>query len=63
MKILTANFRVRGDSDEPVTSHYRAQHMTGEDVLPMLRRLRADLDAEIALVEQCPAVRTKYGDG
>lgn len=61
MKILTAMFRAR--SDGTVTSHYRAQEMTGEDVLPMLLKVRADLDAEIALVQNCPAVRVRYADG
>lgn len=58
MKILTAMFRTRGDGT--VTSHFRAQHMTGEDVLPMLLDVRKELDAEIKMVEQCPAVRAKY---
>jgi hypothetical protein len=58
MKILTAMFRAR--SDGTVTSHFRAQDMAGEDVLPMLEKVRADLDAEIALVRNCPAVRAKY---
>jgi len=58
MKILTANFRARDDGT--VTSHFRAQHMAGDDVLPMLLQIRSELDAEIALVENCPAVRAKY---
>lgn len=58
MKILTAMFRTRGDGT--VTSHFRSQHMTGEDVLPMLLEIRNELNAEIALVETCPAVRSRY---
>lgn len=60
MKILTAMFRARDDGT--ITSHFRAQNMTGDDVLPMLKKVRADLDTEIALVENCPAVRAKYAD-
>jgi hypothetical protein len=55
MKILTASFRAREDGT--ITSHYRAQEMTGQDVPVMLRKIRDDIDAELALIEGCPAVR------
>jgi len=61
MKILTAAFRVRDDGT--VTSRYRAQHMTGEDVPKMLRAIRDDLNAELEMVENCPAVHAKYAAG
>lgn len=61
MKILTAMFRARDDGT--VSSHFRAQGMTGEEVPKMLRAIRTDLDAELALVESCPAVRAKFSDG
>lgn len=61
MKILTAMLRARDDGT--VSSHYRAQGMTGEDVPKMLRAIRDDINKELELVENCPAVRAKFGDG
>lgn len=60
MKILTATLRARDDGT--VSSHYRAQHMSGDDVPKLLRAIRDDIDKELALVETCPAVRNKIGD-
>lgn len=60
MKILTASFRARDDGT--ITSHYRAQHMTGDDVPVMLRAIRDDINKELEMVENCPAVRAKFAD-
>ncbi len=53
MKILTAMFRAREDGT--VSSHYRAQHMSGEDVPGMLKAIRDDIDKELHIIANCPA--------
>ena len=45
-----------------VTSHFNAYEMEGSDVPGMLKDCISELQAELALVEQCPANRQKSAD-